>query len=169
MKLTRLIPMAAVVAAAVAAGCSPMPSTAAQVGDARISEAQLTRVAEGCESVGLGPDQVQRSQLLMSEILGLIADDLAADNGQTVTDEEAQAVLRETNGTSPALGNPDCARVAASGAKLQILVTKLGENADIAALQQQFEAVDVQLNPRYGSWDPAGAGITGTGSLSVPS
>lgn len=166
MKLTRLVPL--VTAAALFAGCSPMPSTAAQVGDVRISEAQLERAAEGCESVGLGRDRVGRKALLMSEILGAVTEELAAGYGHTVTDEEAQAVLRETAADSPVLGNAECTRVAANGTKLQILVTKLGEQADIAVLQKQFEAVDVQLNPRYGQWDPTGAGVTGTGSLSVP-
>ncbi|MHA6511034.1 hypothetical protein [Tessaracoccus sp. Z1128] len=167
MKLMRLVPLVA--AAALFAGCSPMPSTAAQVGDVRITEAQLDRDVAGCESVGIGSDQVERSALLMSEILGAIADRIATDADVTVTDEEALAVLRENAAESPALGNDECARVAANSAKLQLLVTKLGESADIAALQQQFEAVEVNLNPRYGQWDPAGAGVTGTGSMSVPS
>ena len=34
--------------------------------------------------------------------------------------------------------DPECARIAAAGSKLQILVAKLGEDADIAVLQQMF-------------------------------
>ncbi|MBB1511879.1 hypothetical protein H5398_00345 [Tessaracoccus sp. MC1679] len=167
MLLKRVVPLVA--AAALFAGCSPMPSTAVQVGDTRISEAQVDGVVASCESVGIGPDQVDRRTLVMSEILGAVAVEIAADLDQTVTDEEALAVLRETAGESPALNDPECARIAAAGSKLQILVAKLGEDADIAVLQQMFEDVDVDLNPRYGQWDPAGEGVTGTGSMSVPS
>ena len=165
MKLMRVVPLVA--AAALFAGCSPMPSTAVQVGDVRISEAQVDRVVAGCEAAGIGPDQVDRRTLVMSEILGAVAVEIATELGQTVTDEEALAVLRETAGDSPALNDPECARIAASGSKLQILVAKLGEDADIAQLQEMFEGVDVKLNPRYGQWDPAGEGVTGTGSMSV--
>lgn len=165
MLLKRVVPLVA--AAALFAGCSPMPSTAVQVGDTRVTEAQVDRVVVGCESVGIGPDQVDRRTLVMSEILGAVAVEIATELDQTVTDEEALAVLRETAGESPALNDPECARIAAAGSKLQILVTKLGDDADIAMLQEMFEAVPVDLNPRYGQWDPAGEGVTGTGSMSV--
>lgn len=167
MLLKRVVPLVA--AAALFAGCSPMPSTAAQVGDTRISESQVDGVVAGCESVGIGPNQVDRNTLVMSEILGAVAEEIAADLGHSVTDEEALAVLRQTSGDSPVLRDPECARIAAAGSKLQILVSKLGEDADMAVLQQMFEDVDVELNPRYGRWDPAGDGVTGTGSMSVPS
>lgn len=167
MKLTRLVPVVAAVA--LIAGCSPMPSTAAQVGDTRITESQLDADAASCESVGITSAQVSRGQLVQAELLGAIAEELAAMNGVTVSDEEALALLQTNSPDSSALGDPECARVAAQSAKLQLVVTAMGDNADLNALQQQFESVEVQLNPRYGVWDPAGSGVTGTGSLSVDS
>ncbi len=166
MKLTRLVPVVA--AAALFAGCSPMPGTAAQIGDTRITESQLDEVTAACESVGLTTEQVPRTSLLMAEILGAVAEEMAAANDIEITDEEAVDLLRSTSPDSPTLADPECARVASQSAKLQLIVTKSGEDADVNALQEQFEAVEVQLNPRYGTWDPAGSGISGTGSLSVP-
>ena len=61
MLLKRVVTLVA--AAALFAGCSPMPSTAVQVGDTRVTEAQVDRVVAGCESVGIGPDQVDRRTL----------------------------------------------------------------------------------------------------------
>ncbi len=97
--------------------------------------------------MGIGADQVDRRTLVMSEILGAVAVEIATELDQTVTDEEALAVLRETAGESPALNDPECARIAAAGSKLQILVTKLGDDADIAMLQEMFEAADIEHQP----------------------
>jgi len=78
---------------------------------------------------------------------GLVADAVARRAGITLDDEKARAVVRES-GQDNLLRNPDCARVAMSGAKLVLAAGTVGEKG-----AEMVKQLDISVNPRIGAWD----------------
>lgn len=128
-------------------GCSNAePSVAAYVDGAKISDRQVTDAAAGA-TTALG-QPVSAPAVVSAMIHGVIAERLATQNNIAITDTERDALLKTTNVAALA-GVPAARPLAYDLADQQIVATKLGSDAYLAAVGQQ----DVTLNPRYGVLD----------------
>ncbi len=155
-------------AAAVAlAGCANAePSVVAYVGDDRISQAQFDRAVTGVSATLQEGQQVSRDAVVNALIHGVLAEQIAADKRVQVTDRQREEFLQTTD-LAVLLGNPDARAVAYDIADQQLVSSKVGAEAYVAAVQER----SVTLNPRFGVLDPAQKLITSveqTGSLSKP-
>lgn len=159
MKFTRLVP-AAIAAVALLAGCSPTAGTALVVDGTRFTEAQIDEISAGCaEALEIGPDQIRRAGVVGTLILGKVFDSF----GTEVVEQDLQA-LSEQQGSGQLFSNAACKPLAIADAKIQLM-----GSLDEATVLQAASGLDVQLNPRYGKWQPeSGALIDPSGSLSVP-
>lgn len=163
-KLTHLL-VAPVVGVALLAGCSPNGSVAAIVNDVEIPESRVTSYANGCATMIEGDQSdtqkaaMVRPQMLKWAILGEMSRQQAEANGGP-TEEQMLAYVEEA-GLQQLLTDPDCAEATLGVARHDLIA--LGLQADMASY---FGAFDVELNPRYGVWDPARLEAAGSGSLS---
>lgn len=159
MKLARLAMVVPVVALTALAGCSPAPTTAAEVGGTTISEATLTATHEGCTALGA---QASRASVLSPLVIGEAARQVAADHDVDLSELD-QLTAGDPN-IAPYMGNEDCARVGEAQGLLALLSSQLEQDVWIDAIL----GADINVNPRYGAWDPEAGTIGGSGSISVP-
>lgn len=161
MKLMRLVP--AVAAVALLAACAPSPSTAVVVDGTTYTEAAITQVSKDCaQALGIEYSQIKRSAVVRTFILGGLFDKMAKMGDQPVSEESMDAYIRQNDPTM--LSNAGCVPLARASAKGNLL-----SQADPAGLQAAMAALDVKLNPRYGTWQPKiDAPFTDDGSLSIP-
>ncbi|WP_329338242.1 SurA N-terminal domain-containing protein [Streptomyces sp. NBC_00663] len=166
-----------------ACGSDAHPGAAAVVGDQRITVAQLeTRVNEVRDAQRAAlPDDAQYAQaiaktgtLTRDTLHGMVLDQVlhraAEDAGITVTRKEIQTMrtgLEQQAGGSKALETAwlqqygvaperldDNLRLQLEAQKLAAaLGTDTSQPAFWAALSKASEELDVDLNPRYGTWD----------------
>ncbi|MDO5675980.1 MAG: hypothetical protein Q4G35_00565 [Propionibacteriaceae bacterium] len=161
MKLTRLVP-AAVAAVALLAGCSPTPGTALVVDGTHYTEGQVSEIVDGCaEALDITPDQIRRSGVVGTLLLGKLFDSLVTDTSEADIQAMAEQFQAEQLFDVEA-----CKPLALANIKTQLLGTVGNDDVILEAAS----ALDVQLNPRYGKWDPAsGTLLYPSGSLSEPS
>lgn len=163
-KLTHLV-IAPALGVALLAGCSPNGSTAALVNDVQIPESRVTSYAEGCAAVLDNEGSIAenaaalRPQMLKWAVLGEMSRQQAAANGGP-SDDEMRDYVAEA-GLTQLLENDACGEATLGVARHDLIALGLG--ADMASY---FGAFDVELNPRYGHWDPARLEAGGSGSLS---
>ncbi len=160
MKLARLAPL--VVVALV--GCSPSPTTAAQVGDTTITQQRVQDAVAACPDVQGNPitEPVALTMLLRTELLRAVG----AQHDLDITNEQMLSLLRQDESIGGFLqGQPGCAELFMPEVGSQLLSQVVAGDEALKELQ----AVDVQVNPRYGQWEAEQAAIGGSGSLSVPS
>jgi hypothetical protein len=159
-----LVAAAAVVALA---GCANAePSVVAYVGDDRISQAQFDRAVTGVSATLQEGQQVSRDAVVNALIHGVLAEQIAADKRVQVTDRQRDEFLQTTE-LAVLLTNPDARELAYDVADQQLVSSRVGAEAYVAAVQKS----SVTLNPRFGVLDPAQKLITSveqTGSLSEP-
>lgn len=161
MKLARLAPIAPIVALVALAGCSPSPTTAADVEGTAISEASLTESFEGCSELGF---QVTRQDILAPLVVGELVNHVAEEN-DIEFDQAARDEMVQSNPNLQALvANEGCSKVADAQTALTLLFADLTE----VELMEAFQAADVKINPRYGELDLNTFVIGGSGSVSVP-
>lgn len=143
------------------AGCAPSASTAANVAGTLISESTLTETVDGCAALGV--DQ-SRQTMLNVLVVGEVAKQAARQMGVQID----QAAIDEAAAADPQIkalmANPGCARAVETNVVVSLLVPKV----DQPELMDNIAAIDVQVNPRYGVWDPATAAVGGSGSVSIP-
>lgn len=157
MKLARIAP---VVALAALVGCSPSPTVAADVAGTVITRAELNASHQGCASLGYDiPVNGILSLLVLSDALQVAADEA----GVSLTAEEIDAAAAANQDLAGALSDPGCARAAKTSVALGLLSQKI----DPAKILESVKKMDIQVNPRFGQWDPTQATIEGSGSLSV--
>ncbi|MFD0866384.1 hypothetical protein ACFQ06_11280 [Tessaracoccus lubricantis] len=163
MKLTRLAPaLAGIAAVGLLAGCSPTGGTALVVDGNRYTESEVDQIIDGCaEALQVAPDQLRRQGVVGTLLLGGLFDSFGAD----ITDEEVRAAgSQQAQGSEQLFSVSDCEPLALANVKTSML----------AQLEPQFieEAannLDVQLNPRYGKWEPwTQQLLSESGSLSLP-
>lgn len=161
MKSARLVP-AAIAAVALLGACSPMPSTAAVVEGTRISEADVERTVVGCAAaVNVEPAQVKRGVIAQILTMGEVSKYLLADAG--VEEAMVDQIAAQDDSSKQMLANVDCAPLVRAQGWQTLLSQAAG--ADIL---DQIAAVDVQLNPRYGTWAPSSQSLfLESGSMSV--
>ena len=147
-------------------GCGQsQPGVVAYVGDARISESDVDSAVTGLTSA-LQPGQtVARDAVVNALVQGVLAEQIAADRGITVTDADREKVLKGTNLES-LVSLPAVKPIAYDVADSAIVSQKVGSEAYLAELAKRR----VTLNPRYGVLDPKLKTVVTdqSGSLSVP-
>jgi hypothetical protein len=163
----RLLAAGAIVAVLATAGCSRAnPSVVAYVGDdGRVTQTDLDAAVSGISQT-LEPGQsVAQSAVINAMIHGEIAAQVAAANNITVTDADRDKVLASSN-LAPLLNVPAAKQIAYDVADTQIVPTKVGADAYLAAVKK----TPVELNPRFGQLDETQKMIidASSGSLSTP-
>lgn len=144
------------VAVAAFAGCAHSPSTAAIVGDKVISEAEVTDAVNSCRKIN---PQIKRLDVLFPLILGEIADEVSPKLGRTIDAAKLRAAMEADPDASQAFGTP-CQKVVEGELKMRYLQATV----DVEAVLQKLP--HVEINPRYGAWNPRGIDPRG-GSISV--
>ena len=144
------------VAVAALAGCAHSPSTAAIVGDKVISEAAVIEVVTSCRKIN---PQIKRLDVLFPLILGEIADEVSPKLGRTIDAAKLRAAMEADPDASQAFGTP-CQKVVEGELKMRYLQATV----DVEAVLQKLP--HVEINPRYGAWNPRGIDPRG-GSISV--
>ena len=162
---TRLAAVATVALVGVA-GCSAQSGAAAVVEGEAISIADVHAATEQ-----LGPylQDASPSAVLLLLMAKPTFEEVAAENGVGVSDQEAQAVLdglaEGGDGAAPGGRTPEFGEAAVDVARFTLLQRKLQELPDGPALLEEVSTrlaeLDVDVNPRYGRVDFAGGtGIT---------
>ncbi len=147
------------------AGCAGAePSVAAYVGDAKITDAEVTDAVDAIHTIP-GGEEVARQAVLNVMIHGEIASQIATRDNIAITDGQRESVLASGN-NAVLLSVPGTKPLAFDVADQQIVSDKIGAEAYLAATQKQ----SVTLNPRYGALDPAQKLIStqDSGSLTEP-
>ncbi|WP_090593069.1 hypothetical protein [Auraticoccus monumenti] len=161
-----------VVALLALAGCARPPSSAAEVGDTTISNATVDSTVTGvAQALGAEPGEINRKAVFASLVQGAVVQEVVADQQEagrdlTVTGPERTAVVQAQPQLQELLTVPEAAPLAEALIDFTVVQQRMGSEA----FQEAFFAVPVEVNPRWGTWDPASQeGLTGTGSLSVES
>jgi outer membrane murein-binding lipoprotein Lpp len=167
-----------------ACGNEAHPGAAAVVGGQRITIAQLdNRVDEVREAQRAAvPDDAQYEQAiartgsltrdtLHSMVLDRVLERAAQDAGVTVTDREVQQLRTELQGQAGSAEALEAAWLQQYGIppqrlddnlRLQVTAQKLAEQLGTDTSRPEFwqalsaagKKLDIDLNPRYGTWDP---------------
>lgn len=147
MKSARVaVPLAALL---LFAGCgAPSASTAATVGDAKVTEQQVDDAAEGCAAVTKRPAAALRTDVAQFLVLGAVTQQLSRATGTVVTPAMHAAVVKQ-NQPGPLMDDPKCAAAVNGILDFNALAAKLG----VKETQKQMRALGVTVNPRYGTWD----------------
>lgn len=160
MKLARLAPLVLIALV----GCSPSPTTAAQVGDITISQQRVSDLVEACPSVQENPvtEAVALTFLVRTEIIKQVG----ANNGIEMTDDALRESLMQEEGVAEFIGaQPKCIDILLP----QAASVLLGEKMSAEQAGAELSAVDVQVNPRHFGWDASQAIIIQeSGSVSIP-
>lgn len=163
MKLKRLVPMAAAVA--LLAGCGTSPQHAVTVDDATLTHADVNRQFRGCyDNAGVTDPSFNGSEVVRAFVMGQIFDKAAASVPEAAGIEDY--LVEAANAQAPALmADPGCAEFALN-------VMKASALGQLGLTQEQgvelMESIQIDINPRYGTFDPVGGEITTSGSMSVP-
>ena len=167
-RLRAAVSVLALVVAVLLGGCSQAtPNTTAVVNGVVIHESSVDEVAEALVSTGaVSTFADARSSAASNLIAGQVARQVASKNGITLTPADINAL---------SVSNPTFAT---------FLTTPLGvqyatDHVDVTQVRNQVSnwqaelaAVNVQLNPRYGTWADyisSSASTPPTGSMSVVS
>ncbi len=145
--------------------CTPGGNVAYQVGSQQVEVSTVEQAYQGCEQVlgGQGDPQL-RSQVLNALIQGSLTAEVAANRGEPNTQEERDAVIELMPELQKMADDPHCRVVVEAQADINLALSKFGQDTVINDLAD----IEVELNPRYGRWDPAQLGAGGTGSLAIP-
>ena len=158
MKLTRLVPVAALVALV---GCSPSPTTAADVEGTIISEDVLSQAVDGCAELGI---ELPRNEMLRTLVIGQVVRSVAENNGVSMDQERIDRAAAGDPEIMHLMGNDGCAKAV----ETNVLLGLVAEDIEEAKFMEEVMDLEVEVNPRYGDWDPEQATVGGSGSLSVP-
>lgn len=149
--LARDIAAAGAVVALALTGCTPSPSSAAVVDGVRIPDASARQAAGALVAATGGDGSRALRQATFDLTMGEASEIIAAQQNVSVTDAELQAVLTQSP-TLAAIGQTDAGRGwANSVARTYVVLEALGQDDFTAALGD----LDIEINPRYGTWDPA--------------
>lgn len=155
------------------AGCSRPPSSAAEVGGTTISNATVDSTVTGvAQALGAQPAEINRKAVFASLVQGAVVQEVVTSQQQAgrtdldVTGPDRSAVIQAQPQLQQLLTVPEAVPLAEALIDFTVVQQRMGSDA----FQEAFFAVPVEVNPRWGTWDPASQeGLTGTGSLSVES
>lgn len=114
------------------------------------------------QQVAMAPGKYRLS-VVGASIQIQLAQDAAKAANITVTDDQRKQVISD-NGLSALSDNPVTKDLVNGLADVQVVFS---DTNGLAAGKDAAAKAVVQLNPRYGTWDPTQLTLTGTGSLSV--
>ncbi len=161
----------AVATALALVGCGRAPSTAAEVGGTTISNAELESAIEGTVGV-LGEQEGLGTDVLTTLVRGAAVDEVVARSVAAGRDElvisqaERNTFMASQPGVQRLAEVPAAAPVADALADFTILQQRMGSEDFVTAIT----AVPVEVNPRWGAWQPEQAAVAGGGgALSVES
>lgn len=160
MKSSRVIaPLAALV---LLAGCgTPSAATAFVVDGKTVTQSTVDDVAEGCAVLAKQPAAAIRGQVAQYLLVGQVADAVSARLSKPISAAAEAAALKQIGGESLA-ADQACAPAARGLARYAAISALAGKEK----LASTVGELDVKVNPAYGTWDPAKATFTGSGSLS---
>lgn len=148
----------AVVAASLAlTGCARTPATLGSVNGTSISSAQLERTVDGCaeafeQSAGQPLNITQaRYEIAVWLIAGEMARQVEANSDIEVTDREIDDYLQAKPAMGAMRSNAQCEQALGELARYQIIGMQLQKTPQWT---DYMSNVDVQVNPRYGVWNP---------------
>lgn len=145
---------AALTGAAVLAGCSATPGVAARTDDRSISQERLEQTQRDLSTIVAEPEA---GPVLLMLVVAPIYIEAAAENGVGVSEDEARTVIEENAiqaGLDPVPefgeGAVEVVRFTMAAQAVQGL-----DDADevFADIQEQVGALDLDINPRYGTLD----------------
>lgn len=158
----RLLAAAAVVPFALG-GCAQHSGAAASVNGTGISEAQVDAATTQLAQLAQGDPRNYRLGVVNAGIRGAVAERLAADNGISLSDAERAKAMADLPQFEPMKSTEDGTVFWNALANNRVVTLALGEDK----LLSQCAALNVQVNPRYGSWIPQACSLAGdSGSLS---
>lgn len=158
----RLAALAAVAALTLAGCASPGGSTAFAVDGERITLGQLEDAAQACAGPLGFPQSAMDAQIRPIGLQALVGRVLAKQNGMSFSDAQVREVL-VANDLGAAHDAPGCTPLLHDSGIFALAVSKLG--AEEAS--KQIQAMDVEVNPRLGTWNPQRLELLNTnGSLS---
>ncbi|PIF01764.1 MAG: hypothetical protein CR979_01985 [Propionibacterium sp.] len=142
------------------AGCGMhSPNVAAIVDNVGLPESTVTAVTDGCREV-LG-QEVDRNKIAVLLVRGDIARKLAETKNIKISKEDLEKV--RTEGQLERLEkNAECAQASESLATFIATIKKMGEKEFLTAAAK----VNVEMNPRYGSWISEELAPNGQSSIS---
>lgn len=174
MSVKRWIP-AVVLAGVMLSGCAQtLAGSAAVVGDARLTDSELSQtVTTLTERLGIQPSDQVSQAVLSRWMVGQLVEQLAEDKGFTLSKGEIDSAIAEqaeSAGGQEAFeqsalqagvlpeGIPDAVRVSLLIDKMtEFTVTgddPTGQAGLIVQVQQLADELDPQVSPRFGTWDP---------------
>jgi hypothetical protein len=155
-----------VVGLALLAGCAPTGGTAAIVNGVAIPDSRIVQATEGCASVlrefGVTEGQM-RLQVVRWAVIDEVASQFVATSDLKPTDAEILAEAR-AEGAEAFLADARCGQLTSGVLRYNLLAAALAESGE--EWPQTFRAPDIEINPRYGVWDPSSLTLVNTGSLS---
>ena len=174
-----LVKVAALIAAGmvVLSGCATAgdPNVAVTVNGEVLTETRVTELSQAIseeqaayeteldkQQVDVAPGKY-RVAVVGAAIQAQLARDAAKIANITVTDAQRQEVISQ-NGLSALSANPVTKDLVDGLANVQVVFTNA---SGLQAGKEAAAKAEVQLNPRYGTWDPSQLTLTGTGSLST--
>lgn len=160
---SRLLGMAASLTAAGLAltACSGQPGAAAVVDGERISENEVAATVEVWQPLLQNP--LTPAGMLAPMIQAPVLLDVAAEHGIAASAEEAEQYLDDLAEQGQLETPEEYPAGALEVARMQMVVEELNSGSvdpqQISAdLTERIGALDVELSPRYGDWDPEAAG-----------
>lgn len=151
-------------------GCATPPGgTAMQVNDARISTADVDRAASDCANLVHTTKDKVRTQVATMYLQGLIAQELAAQNGVQVSDAARTAQVA-SNGVGPLMDSGACQAVVDKWLTIKVLEQDWGAPKIIS----EAAHLDIQVNPQFGPFQaeslslPGGSGSLSSAASSAP-
>jgi parvulin-like peptidyl-prolyl isomerase len=132
----------ALAGAVVLGGCAQSPSNAATVNGTTITTSDLDSAYHGAQRVS---DQITKQQTASVLIQGTVASQIAHRQHIKLTD-----TLREKQLNPKLLEKTDTRHFGYHLADVQIVAKKIGNKK----LAKKIADANVEVNPRYGSWNP---------------
>lgn len=160
------LPMAAALVAAALSGCgSASPGAAAVVGDRQIDVGSLQQAHRDLQVLPV-QGEVTQSQVLSLLVISDVVLEEASSRGVAVSASDARNQVRallETDDDQPI--GPEAARALQTLLAVQRIGGELPQDQAVEAQEavvERLQAMDVEVNPRYGRFDPDRATIVAT-------
>lgn len=147
-------------------GCAQSPQLAAQVGDRRITAAEVAPIAEAIANLEAGKETAagMTPTVVTLMIRSEVARIALANSGKTISDADRQALYAQNTGLGSLATQPATKDFIERYADFFLLTSN---DAGVTEFTKALNGIKITVNPRYGTWDPAKAMVSeGTGSLS---
>ena len=145
------------------AGCAGSPQTAAQIGDYRISEAEVAPIAAALAEVSTEKTDTAasfKSTVLTLMIESELAQTALVASGITIADADRKSLYASNEQLSKLASEPATAEFMHRYADLYLLAQSDAGNTAFTKVAQETKVV---VNPRYGSWDASQLKLVDTG------